>query len=178
MIAIILAAEGGIVAETAKAFGVDGPHLISQIINFCIVAFLLHRFAYRPILRVLEERRNRIAESLANAEKIKQELAKTEAARKEILDRANTQANQLIVEARAIAVKMHDTETQKAAAAAEEIVAKARDAAHQDYDRMMADLRKEVGRLVVETTAKVSGKVLTPEDQRRLAEETNRELAA
>jgi F-type H+-transporting ATPase subunit b len=43
---------------------------------------------------------------------------------------------------------------------------------------MLAELRREVGRLVVDTTAKVTGKVLTLDDQKRLAEETNRELAA
>ncbi len=50
-----------IVASTAKQFGVDWPHFISQVISFGIVAFLLVRFPYRPILLVLEERRNRIA---------------------------------------------------------------------------------------------------------------------
>ena len=51
---------------------------------------------------------------------------------------------------------------------------KAREAAEADHARMLAELRREVGRLVVETTAKVTGKVLTLEDQQRLAEETSR----
>ena len=49
---------------------------------------------------------------------------------------------------------------------------KAREAAEQDHDRMLAELKREVGRLVVETTAAVTGKILTPEDQQRLAEDT------
>jgi F-type H+-transporting ATPase subunit b len=57
-------------------------------------------------------------------------------------------------------------------------VDKARQATEAEHARMLADLRREVGRLVVETTAKVTGKVLTSDDQKRLAEETNRELAA
>src|SRR6476469_808717 len=95
----IFAAENPI-TEISRTFGLDVPHFISQVISFAIVAFLLHRFAYKPILKVLEERRQRIAEGLANAERIKQELAKAEAARQEILSKANTQANQLIEEAR------------------------------------------------------------------------------
>jgi F-type H+-transporting ATPase subunit b len=178
MHAILFAAGGNVVAETAQAFGVNWPHLTAQIISFCIVAFLLHRFAYHPILKVLEERRRRIEESLANADKIKQELAKTESARQDVLKQANTQAAQLIAEARAAAARAQEAETQRAIVAAEQIIAKAREAAEQDYGRMMADLRREVGRLVVETTMQVSGKVLTPEDQRRLAEETNRQIAA
>ena len=91
---------------------------------------------------------------------------------------AGTQANQLIEEARAAAARVQEQETQKAVTAAEQIIAKARQAAEADHARMLAELRREVGRLVVQTTAKVTGKVLTTEDQQRLAEETNKELAA
>ena len=166
------------IGDTAKAFGVDWPHLISQIISFGIVAFALHRWAYKPILQVLDERRRRIAESLDNAEKIKAELTKAEAARQEVLNQANLRANKLIEEARAAAARVQEQETQKAVAAAEQIIAKAREAAAQDYARMLAELKREVGRLVVQTTAKVTGKILNVEDQQRLAEETNRQLAA
>ena len=179
---LLAAAEGGGLADTAReigeTFGFNKSLFASQIISFLIVAFLLHRFAYKPILRVLEERRQRIAESLANAEKIKQELAKTEAARKQLLEQAGTQASKLIEEARAAAAQVQEKETQKAIAAAEQIIAKARQAAEADHARMLAELRREVGRLVVQTTAKVTGRVLTTEDQQRLAEETNKELAA
>src|SRR5260221_517791 len=87
--------------ETATTFGWDRSHFIAQCISFVLVAFLLHRFAYKPILQVLEERRQRIAEGLANADRIKEELVKTEAARQEILNQANLRANKLIEEARA-----------------------------------------------------------------------------
>lgn len=170
--------SGGIVSETARAFGINWSLFISQTISFCIVAFLLHRFAYKPILGVLEERRQRIAEALANNEKIKTELAKTEQARKQVLDAANTQATQLIEEARAAAARLLEQESQKAIATAEQIIAKAREAAEADHARMLAELRREIGHLVVQTTARVSGRVLTVEDQRRLIEDTNKELAA
>ncbi len=166
------------ISDTARDFGVDWPHLIAQIISFLIVSGALVVLAYKPILTVLDERKKRIAESLANAEKIKHELARTEAARQEVLNQANLQANKLIEEARAAAARVQEQETQKAVAAAEQIIATAREAAAQDHARMLAELRREVGRLVVETTAKVTGKILTVEDQRRLAEETNRQLAA
>ena len=127
---------------------------------------------------MLAERRATIAESLANAERIKTELARAEAQRQEILAQANAQANKLIEEARAAAARVQEQETQKAIAAAEQIVVKAREAATAEHTRMLTELKREVGRLVVETTGRVTGKVLSPEDQRRLAEETNRQLAA
>jgi F-type H+-transporting ATPase subunit b len=170
--------SGGVIRQTTEAFGINWPLFLSQTISFCIVAFLLHRFAYKPILSVLEERRQRIAEGLANAENIKAELARTEAQRQEVMAQANTQATRLIEEARAAAARVQAEETQKAIAAAEQIMVKAREAAAQDHRRMLAELRREVGRLVVQTTAAVTGKVLTPEDQRRLAEETSKVVAA
>jgi F-type H+-transporting ATPase subunit b len=168
----------GIIGDTAREFGVDWPHFIAQVLSFGIVAFLLQRFAYKPVVDLLEERRKRIAEGLANAEKIKLELARAETQRQEVLAQANAQANKFIEEARAAAARVQEQETQKAIAAAEQIITKAREAASQDHARMMAELKREVGRLVVQTTAAVTGKILTPEDQRRLAEEAAKQVAA
>lgn len=164
--------------ETILKLGVQWSKIIPQIINFGIVLFVLWKWAYQPVLTVLAERRQKIADSLLKAEKIKVELAETEVRRKEILTEANVQANQFIQEARAAAAKVQEVETQKAVAAAELIISKAREAAEADRVRMTAELRREIGRLVVETTAKVVGKVLSEEDQKRLIDETSKQLAA
>jgi F-type H+-transporting ATPase subunit b len=168
--------SGGQVEQIARTFGVDWPHLVAQIISFCIVCVVLYRFAYRPILKLLEQRRLQIAQGLANAEKIKAELAKTEAQRQQILVQAQAQATKFLEEARAAASRVQAQETQKAIAVAERIIASAREAAAQDHARMLAELKHEVGRLVVQTTTTVTGKILTAEDQRRLAEETAKQL--
>jgi F-type H+-transporting ATPase subunit b len=73
---------------------------------------------------------------------------------------------------------VREQETQKAIAAAEQIIAKAREATAQERLQMLGDLKREVGRLVIKTTSAVTGKVLTPDDQRRLAEETEKQLVA
>lgn len=161
-----------------ETLGIQWPKLIAQFVNFSIVLFVLWKFAYKPIFNMLEFRRDKIAESLTNADKIKAELAKTELAQREILDRANVQANKFIEEARAAAAVVREKEMQKAIAAAEQIIAKARAASAQDHAQMLADLKREVGRLVVQTTTTVTGKILTTDDQRRLAEETSKQLAA
>lgn len=166
------------IQEIARTFGFQFRHFIAQAISFTIVAILLYKYAYKPVLGILEERRERIAEGLANAERIKAELAKTEADRQEIFNIANAQANKLVEEARAAAARVQEQETQKAILSAEQIIAKAKEAASLDHARMLQDLKREVGQLVVQTTAKVTGKVLTADDQRRLTEETTRVLAA
>jgi F-type H+-transporting ATPase subunit b len=158
--------------------GIDWRILLAQTISFSVVFFVLWKFAYGPIFTMLQTRSEKIAEALANAEKIKGDVARTEAERQKILADAGDQANKLIDEARQAAARVRETETQKAIAAAEQIVIKAREAAAQEHSQMLADLKREVGRLVVQTTATVTGKILTPEDQRRLAEETEKQLAA
>jgi F-type H+-transporting ATPase subunit b len=172
------AGSSGRPERIVTTFGVDWPHLLAQVASFCIVCLILYRFAYRPVLKMLEMRRQKIAQGLADAEQIKAELARTEAQRQEVMAQANAQANKFIEEARAAASRLQELETQRAIAAAEQILARAREAAAQDYARMLAELKREVGRLVVQATAKVVGKILTPEDQRRLAEETAKELKA
>jgi F-type H+-transporting ATPase subunit b len=164
--------------DTAVRFSVDLPHFIAQCISFLIVAFVLHRYAYKPVLTMLEERKKRIKEGLDNAEQIKQELANTQTRTQEIMVQAGQQAAKMIEEARAAAAKVQEQETQKAIAVAQSIVDKARQAAQAEHAKMLADLRREVGRLVVDATVKVTGKLLTIEDQKRLAEETNCQLAA
>ena len=168
----------GQVSQIARTFGVDWPHLGAQIISFGIVCAVLYRFAYRNVLAMLEERRRLIALGLANAEKIKAELDRTEAQRQETMAKAYEQSAKIIDEARATAARVLETETRKAIASAEQIVAKAREAAVLDHDRMLADLKREVGRWAVKAAAAVTGKILTPEDQRRLAEENVKQLAA
>ena len=164
--------------DTLQVLGIHWAKLGAQLLNFGIVLIILWKFAYKPVFNVLAARREKIAEGVANAEKITAQLAKTEADRKAILTQAGDQANKMIEEARVAALRVREVETQKAISAAEHIMTKAREAAAQDHDRMLAELKREVGRLVVQTTTTVTGKILTPEDQRRLAVETEKQLSA
>ena len=174
---LIAAQSDSQIAQIARTFGVDWPHLGAQIISFSIVCAVLYKFAYRRILEMLEQRRQQIALGIANAEKIKAELDKTESQRLEVIARAHTQGSKFIEEARAAAARVRQEETNKAVAAAEQIMNKAREAAAQDHDRILAELKREVGNLVVQATTTVTGKILTAEDQRRLAEETSKQIA-
>jgi F-type H+-transporting ATPase subunit b len=169
---------GGQIEEIARTFGVDWPHLVAQIISFSIVCVLLQRFAYKPVLKMLEERTQQIAQGQATAEQIKAELNRIEDQRKEVLEKAAAEAGRMIEEGRAAAARVQEQETQKAIASAEQIVVKAQEASAQDRMRILAELKSDFGRLVVKTAGIVTGKILTAEDQTRLAEESVQELAA
>ena len=171
------AAGSGRVERIVTTFGVNWPQLFAQVASFCIVCLILYRFAYRPVLKMLDVRRQQIAQGQANAEQIKAELAKTEAQRQEVMAQANVQASKFIEEAQVAAARLREQEKEKAIAAAEQIMIKAREAAAQEHELMLAELKRQVGRLVVQATATVTGKILTAEDQRRLAEETAKQVS-
>jgi F-type H+-transporting ATPase subunit b len=178
MLLLALQEAHGVQPESvAQTFGVSWQHLLAQSISFGIVCLVLYKLAYKPILQILETRRQQIASGLANAEKIKSELARIESERLAVLAKAGEEGKKLIEEARAAAARVQVEETKKATASAEQILVRAREAADRDHARMLAELKQEVGRLVVKTTASVTGKILTAEDHRRLAEETASQLA-
>ena len=181
MNAFIFLADNSILQSmkaTGETFGFNWIQFLSNCISFLIVCVLLQKFAYKPIVSVLEARRDKIAEGLQNAEKIKAELADAETKKADILAKANVEAQRMIEEARASAQAVADRRTQQAIAEAEQIVTKAHEATQIEHDRMLTDLKREVGHLVVETTGKVTGKILTPEDQQRITEETAQQIAA
>jgi F-type H+-transporting ATPase subunit b len=164
--------SGGQIQQIASTFGVDWPHLIAQMISFAIVCILLYRFAYKPILTILEERRLQIAQGITETEKIRTELAQAEAKCRDLILQANGEATKLIEEAHTAASRVQQQETQKAVAVAEHILMKSREAAAQEHARMLLELKREVGQLVVQTATMLTGKILTKEDQRRMANET------
>jgi len=165
-------------SNVAHQFGVDWSNFIAQVILFAIVYFVLKTYAFKPVIAMLEERRRRIEEGQINAENIKRQLAEAQAKYEEILAKANADAQRLIEEVHASGDRLAEQKRQEAIAAAEQITLKAQEAMAMERERIMAELKQELGRLVVDTTVRVTGKVLTPQDHQRINEETVRQIAA
>jgi len=174
----MLAATGNPVTDIAHQFGVTWQLLISQIILFVIVALAMKKFAFGPLLAMLDERKQRIADSMANAEKTKAELANAQAKAQEIIGQAGAQANKIIEEARAAGSREIEKASQAAITTANQIIAKAKEANEAELVRMKSELRREVARLVVATSGRVTGGILTSEQQGKLAEDAAKQLAA
>ena len=164
--------------QLAQTFGVDWPHLTAQIVSFSIVCALLYWLAYKPVLQMLEARRGQIAQGLENTGKINARLAAIDAQRQEIISAAHEEAIRIVEEARSVAARVKEQEAQRARASGDRILVRAREQTTHEHEQMLAQLRREVGHLVVETTAAVAGRILTPDDQRRLVDATTRELKA
>nr|NIS40644.1 F0F1 ATP synthase subunit B [Desulfuromonadales bacterium] len=154
-----------------KQFGVHWAPFIAQLVNFFIVCLVLKKFAYGPVMNMLGQRRQRIADGEAKLEEVERQIAESEKRTREAIQEANDRAKRLVEEAKASASAIGEKKTQEATAAAQAILAKADEAAKSERDKMHAELKKEFGRLVTATTAQVTGKVLTDDDQRRINQE-------
>jgi F-type H+-transporting ATPase subunit b len=151
--------------------GIDYPKIIAQIIIFGIVYLILSKYAFGPVTALLEQRRTRIAEGEANLDTIKNNLATSQAQAAAALEKANAEATRIIKEATDVANSLAEQKKQDAVAEAQNIIAKAKEATELERARVMAELKRDFGRLVIDTTSKVTGKTLTGEDHSRLNQE-------
>lgn len=151
-------------------FGIATPFLIAQIVNFCLIAFLLYRFAIKPILTTIDERQRVISDGLQYAEEMKSKLADAERQYAETLKTASHEAQGILQDARDSAQKYLDEQSQEAAHKAEGITKKAHEATELERRKMLSDIRKEVAELVVTTTEKVLSKKLSDSDRNEFAQ--------
>ena len=175
---LILAAEktagsggGNPLTDILFDFKIHGWTFFAQLVNFLIVCLVLKKFAYGPVLEILEKRRKRIEEGEAKLAEVEAQIAESEKRTQEAIQEANERAKRLVEEAKASAAAIGEKKTQEATASAQAILAKAEEAARAEQEKMRVELRREFGRLVTSTTAQVTGKVLTDDDQRRINEE-------
>jgi F-type H+-transporting ATPase subunit b len=151
---------------------------MAQCIAFLVLFGVSWKFGWKPVRTVLEERRKTIEQSMANADKIKQELSEAEATRLSIIQQANEKANLIIAEAEKSALAVTEQRAKEATRQADDIIKNSHEAAILERNRLMAELKQQVGALVIQTTEKVTGMVLTADDQARLNTETLRQLEA
>ncbi len=174
MITILASAAAetpGVFENIKTTFGLNGTFFAAQVINFFLVIIILKKFAFGPIQNMLNLRKERIAEGEEKLKRIEKQLADSEATTAAAIAKANDDAVRLINEAKEGAHAFSEQKAQEAIAQAQNILAKAEAAAKADRDRLSTELKREFGRLVASTTAQVTGKVLTADDQKRINED-------
>jgi F-type H+-transporting ATPase subunit b len=135
--------------------GVSVPWLITQAVNFLIVMWVLQRFAYKPLLGMMDKRKSEIANALANAERVRQEAAAKQAEFEKQLEAARREGQEAIARATAQSEKVRQEIVAKANEEAAQIKAKAM--ADADYERKqaLAQLQGEIAGLSFAVTRKV-----------------------
>ncbi len=161
-----------VLIDTLNQFGVTWPRFLAQVLIFLIVYLILKKYAFGPVMQLLLERRERIAEGEADFKKIKADLEAAEEKKTELISAANQQAERLISEARDSAGHVGEKLKVEAQSEANTIISKARETTELERGQMLTQLKGDFGRLVIDTASKVTGKVLTDEDQKKINDET------
>lgn len=162
--------------EILNQFGVNPILLLAQVVNFLVLLFILKRFLYKPILKVLGERRQKIEQSLKNAEEIEKRLSQTNEEVEKILAKALKQGQEILDQSKETGIQM--VEEYKALGV--EILEKANEQALEVVKlqkiKLEQEMKAHVGDLIVLAFEKVTGKRLTTEDQRKIVDEEVKNL--
>ena len=150
--------------------------MIWTLITFGIVFFVLRKWALGPIQKAIDTRRDRIRETLDEADRARTEAEKFVAEQREALAKARVDAEEMLAEARNVADAQNRRLREELDAERQRRLEETRKEIDAETQRAIGQIRSEVASLTLEATAKVTGKVLTGDDQRRLIEQAIDEL--
>jgi len=147
-----------------EGLGINLGYLIAQLVNFLLLVWLLNRFAYKPVLRMLAERRQRIEDGLRAADLAREEAARQHAELERQLEEERRKARERIADAARQSEQMREQILAEARAEAERIVAEAREQAVQERERILQEAQRQIADLSLLVAQKVVGETL---DERR-----------
>jgi F-type H+-transporting ATPase subunit b len=171
-------ANPGTVSAVAHTFGVEWPLLLAQIINFCLVAYLLYRFAIKPVLKTIDERQKIISEGLQYAEEMKVQLTETEKKRMRVLEEARTEAREWLEKIKQENIEHFQRQRKQAEEQAEVVLCQAHKRIEQEREKMVKEVREEVATLVVTTTEQVLRKHLNAAERKSFNQHVVADLVA
>ena len=151
--------------------GINLPVLIAQIVNFTILLVVLRLVAWGPLTNMLEERRQKIADSLSSADRMKAEVAESERQAQAQIEQGRREAQQLIAQAQEIGTRIQEDARRQSQADADATLARARNEIQLERDTAIADLRREFADLTIAAAEKVIGSSLDRNAHKRLIDE-------
>lgn len=151
-----------------EGLGINLPTLIAQIVNFVILFGLLYLVAYKPIMRMLDERSKRVKESMEQTESIREQAAQAEEEAKKRIEAASKEGQEVVGRAARTGEEIKQKAQQEARPEAEALIAKARLEIQRERDEAIDELRKEVTDLTIVAAEKVIEQSLDKEAHRQL----------
>jgi F-type H+-transporting ATPase subunit b len=158
--------------KAVEALGLNLPQLIAQIANFVVLLIILKLTLYKPILKMLDERKVKIAEGLNAAETARAEAAKAQANIQGQLDAARKEGQELVANAQSIAVRIQAEAREQAGRDREAALERARAEIQLERDRAISDLRREFADITVSAAEKVINQSLDRQSHQRIIDET------
>jgi len=157
--------------EFFQAFGVDIWKLGFQIVNFLLLLYLLNRFLFKRVLRLLDDRQTKISQGLEDAETAARDRELARAEREAALAEARREAEAMVQRAAKTAEATSAEILAEAKASAEQITTRAREEISAEKDRALAEIRGEVADLALEAAGKLIGAEMDAPTQRRLVKQ-------
>jgi F-type H+-transporting ATPase subunit b len=154
-----------------ETLGLNWPSFIWHVINFGILFFVLWKFLFPPVLKMLDERQARIRESMERAEALREESTRGAEAVKAQLDEARREGQKIINNANQIAERIRTERTQQAQAEYDTILRRAQEDAAREREQAFAELRQQVADLAVMAAERIIQRQLDPATQRQLVHE-------
>ena len=151
-----------------EGLGINLPTLLAQIVNFVILLGLLYLVAYKPIIRMFDERSRKIKESMKQTEFIKEQAAQTEGEVKKRLEDAGREGQELIVKAERTGEEVRQSLRQQAEQEAQSLINRARTDIQRERDEAVGELRKEFADLTILAAGKVIDRSLDKKAHRQL----------
>jgi len=158
--------------KAVEALGLNLPQLIAQVVNFFVLLVILRLVAYKPILKMLDERKQKIAEGLNAAEIARAEAASAQANIQAQLDTARREGQEIVANAQNIATRIQADAREQSAKDREASIERARVEIQQERDRAIADLRGEFADITVRAAEKVINQSLDRQAHQRVIDET------
>jgi len=158
-----------------EGLGINLPTLLAQIVNFAILLGLLYLVAYKPIMRMLDERSRRVKESMEQTELIKQQAERAEEEVKKQLEAAGKEGQEIIARAVRSGEDVRQKAQQKARQDAESLIARAQTEIQRERDEAIGELRKEFADLTIRAAGKVIDRSLDKEAHRQLIDKVLKE---
>ncbi len=143
--------------------------LIAQVLNFLILVYVLAKFAYKPVVRIMDERKNKIANDLDAAEKAKEEAEAVKAQYADKLANAKQEAQAIIDNARKTAQAAHDKIMAETKAEQDQVMASAKEAIALEKKKAMDDIRTQVISLSMIAASKIVEQKLGSEEDKKMA---------
>lgn len=150
--------------------------MIWTLVCFAITFLVLRRFAFGPVQKVIDERRQRIRQALEEADNARAEARRLLEEHRSMMQQARGQAEEILSEARRIADSQRDRLRDELEADRQRRLEETTKQIEAETRRALEQIRAEVTELALVATGKVTGKVLTDDDHRRLIEEAISEL--
>jgi F-type H+-transporting ATPase subunit b len=150
------------------SLGISLPTLIAQIVNFIILFVLLYLVAYRPIMRMFDERSRKIKDSLEQAEYIKEQAARAEEAAEKRIQAASQEGQEMVTRAVRTGEELRQKAEQEARQEAEALISRARAEIQRERDEAIDEVRKAFADLTIRAAEKVIDRSLDKEAHREI----------